>query len=111
MKKNPNTAGALAWWENVCLATPTFNLVATPTFQQFLVSPVDKRFETTLTWAARAYVRNVIWKPDKHRTVAESQGYRLIPVGRSGVARTLSYVRKYRTWSRIGCLRYIIIKF
>ena len=103
--------------ENIWVATPTFidhthyKLVTTPTFQQFLVSPVDKRFETTLTWAAQAYVRNVIWEPDKHRTVTESQGYRLISVRRSGVARTLSYVRKYRTWSIIGCLRYIIIKF
>ena len=107
----------LACRENFWQAMPTFvdhahfKLVTTPTFQLFLVSLGDKRFETTLTWAAPAYVRNVIWELDKHRSVAESQGYRLIPVRRSGVARTLSYVRKYRTWSIIGCLRYIIIKF
>ena len=70
------------------------------------MSLVDKRFETTLTREARAYVQNVIWEPDKHRTVAESQGYSLIQVWRSGVSRTLSYmyVRKYKTWSIIGCL-------
>ena len=67
---------------------------------------VDKRFETTLTREARAYVWNMIWEPDKHRTVAESQGYILIQVRHSGVSRTLSYVRKYKTWSIIGCLHY-----
>ena len=73
------------------------------------MSLVDKWFETTLTREARAYVRNVIWELDKHRTVAESQGYSLIQVQRSDVSRTLSYVRKYKTWSIIGCLRYLQI--
>ena len=68
---------------------------------------VDKLYETTLTRKAWAYVRNVIWEPDKHCTVAESQGYSLIQVRRSGVSRTLSYVRKYKTWLIIGCLRYL----
>ena len=74
------------------------------------MSLVDKRFETTLTQEARAYIRNVIWELDKHRTVAESQGYNLIQVRRSGVSRTLSYVRKYKTWSIIGCLRYTALR-
>ena len=71
---------------------------------------VNNRFEITLTWEARAYVWNVMWEPDKQYTVAESQGYCLIQSTALRCCRMLNYVRKYKTWSIIGCLCYDLFK-